>query len=98
MGYVSKGWNDPGVRVGDLLYIDSAHSELLKNNIYQMLNVCAGQGISFFFKPSKDNKIEIELWTPLYLDALTVKGLTDALKSLNLCREKLYELCPFARL
>ncbi|MBI4245421.1 MAG: hypothetical protein HY606_15135 [Planctomycetes bacterium] len=94
IGYISKGWEDPGLRVGDILNISPDETRKLKENILHLMKACSNQGVAVYFR-EKDNGIEIELWTPLYIDALTSRGLKDAFDALNECKRMISMIVSF---
>lgn len=96
LGYISKGWDEPGARLEDVLTVENADIPLFKDALGEILDICSARGVCFHFHP-RDKRIEIELWTPIYIDALTPRGFFDALKSIEKCRKEIYALCPFER-
>lgn len=96
LGYISKGWTDPGVRVGDLIYFSDSAIPKFRANIEQIVNACTSQGVAFFVRPCDSGGLEVELWTPVYGDLNGTGNLREALKSLQACRKKIGKLCPFS--
>jgi hypothetical protein len=64
MGYISKGWEDPGSRVGDLIEIEKWKEELFKANAYEILRFCATNGIVITDEEGKDT-ITLQ-WRAIY--------------------------------
>ena len=96
LGFVSRGWTDPGVRVGDLIYFSGAAAPKFKANIEQIMNACTSQGVAFFVRHSRPSSVEVELWTPVYGDLHGTAALREALKSFQECRERIGKICPFS--
>ena len=97
LGSVSKGWNDPGFRVQDALYIRRAALPKFKARIYEIVEACASQGCCFQIHASQDRGIQLELWTPLYGDRLHPGALKEAFQALAECRRRIGRVCAFSR-
>ena len=46
LGYFSKGWEDPGFRIGDLAEINPWEADVLKANSPHIIRFCATNGIA----------------------------------------------------
>jgi len=97
LGSVSKGWNDPGFRVLDMLYIHHAFLPTFKARIYEIVEACASQGCCFQIHRSQARGIRLELWTPLYGDQLHPGALKEAFRALAECRRRIGRVCAFSR-
>lgn len=97
LGSVSKGWDDPGFRVQDVLYVSRAALPQFKARIYEIVEACASQGCCFQIHTSQDRGIELELWTPLYGDRLHPGALKEAFRALAECRRRIGRVCAFSR-
>jgi len=91
LGYISKGWNDPGFRVGDLVEVPKANSAVLRNQAYKLLSFCATQGVTLTIKEMSGG-VEIHLDSVIYMEGFNKKVFEQVLHHLNLCVEKAKEL------
>lgn len=53
MGYISKGWDDPGFRIGDRIEIPKWKADPFKAHAYQILTFCATNGIVMTVQETK---------------------------------------------
>ena len=65
MGYISKGWEDPGFRIGDLVEIDQWEADAFKANANSIMRFCATNGIGATVREAP-SIIEIHLDGVLY--------------------------------
>ena len=94
LGYISRGWSDPGIRVGDLLFLPARHRDALKPRIRAVLDACSGQGVSAQWVPHAKG-VELHLWSPVYGNPPAVEALHNALQSLQVCKRRVRRLAPF---
>lgn len=94
LGYISRGWNDPGIRVGDLLFLPARYRDALKPRIKMVLDVCSGQGVSTHWVPNAKG-VELHLWSPVYGHPPALEALHGALQSLQVCKRRVRRLAPF---
>lgn len=92
---VAKGWDDPGIRVLDLIWIRANAISRFRAVMDQVLDACSSQGVCFYIRNATQEGAEIELWTPLYGDTLNPKQLKRAVQALADCRRRIRRLCPF---
>lgn len=96
--FVSKGWDEPGSRVGELIWIRKRHAAVFHKNFWKISNAMGGMAISFFCKKAKDGGLVIELWTPLFGEVLSPRCLVDAIDTLLECERTVQKFCFFDRL
>lgn len=96
LGYVSKGWRDPGVRVGDLLRVSRQDAGRIKRHIKVLLDACASQGTTLQLSAGADGVVELHVWTPVYGAVLTAQGLHEAMQALQACKRRIRKVCPFS--
>ena len=91
MGYISKGWEDPGFRIGDLIEIEKWKEELFKANAYELLRFCATNGIVMTVEEGKDT-ITLQMEGVIYSEGFNKDTFSKTLETLNECVEKAQEL------
>jgi len=91
MGYISKGWEDPGFRIGDLIEIEKSKEELFKGNAYEILRFCATNGIVLTVEETKDT-ITLQMEGVIYSEGFNKDTFLKTLETLNECVEKTQEL------
>jgi hypothetical protein len=91
IGYISKGWNDPGFRIGNILVVPNVRMQLLQNCIMQIMNVCAVRGFSTTIINRKDF-VELHIDSVVYSEGFNQKVFVQVVENLNECVEKTYEL------
>jgi len=91
IGYISKGWNDPGYRIGNILVVPNARMQLLQNCIMQIMKVCAVRGFSTTILNRKDYA-ELHIDSVVYSEGFNQKVFVQVVENLNECVEKTYEL------
>ena len=87
MGYISKGWEDPGFRIGDLIEIEKSKEELFKGNAYEILRFCATNGIVLTVEETKDT-ITLQMEGVIYSEGFNKDTFLKTLETLNECIEK----------
>lgn len=86
-GYISKGWDDPGFRVGDLIKVPRANNTVLQTAAYKLLSFCAIQGVVLTIKETSEG-VEIHMDSVIYKDGFNRKVFEQVLHHLNLCVER----------
>jgi len=91
LGYISKGWNDPGFRVGDMITIPRSRIDFFKQNAYSLLRFCATNGIVMTVE---ETEVAIKIWLAglIYSDGFNAGTFKHTLETLNECVEKAGEL------
>ena len=87
MGYISKGWEDPGFRIGDIIEIPKYKMDAFKANIYKILKFCAINGIGMTVSETKDAVI-IHMDGVIYSEGFNKDTFMKTLETLNECIEK----------
>jgi hypothetical protein len=93
--YISKGWDDPGVRIGDLLRVARQDAGRIKQRITTLVDACASQGVTLQLRVAPGGEVELHVWTPVYGSALTPRVLHEAVKALQECKRRIRRACPF---
>jgi hypothetical protein len=87
MGYISKGWEDPGFRIGDIIEVPKHKMDFFKTNAYQIMKFCATNGISMTVSETK-GIIEIQMDGVIYSEGFNKDTFMKTLETLNECVEK----------
>jgi hypothetical protein len=96
LGYISKGWEDPGFRIGDLVEIGWWDRDVLKANSHHLMRFCATNGIAMTVQETSTT-ITIQLDGVIYSEGFNRDTFEKTLDSLNACVEKIHTLIPEGR-
>jgi len=91
IGHISKGWEDPGFRLGDLVTFPRSKAAKFKTALPQIQKFCAVNGIGMTFGKTKD-AIEIQMDGVIYSEGFNKKTFVSTLDTLHECVEKAKEL------
>lgn len=91
VGYISKGWEDPGFRVGDLVSVPRSRIGKLRANSYRLLKFCATRGVTLTME-EKEVSIVLHMDSVIYSDGFNKSVLTQVVHYLRICVEKAEEL------
>ena len=87
VGYISKGWEDPGFRIGDLIEIEKWKTDSFKANAYEILRFCATNGIVMTVEETKDT-ITLQMEGVIYSEGFNKETFLKTLETLNECIER----------
>jgi hypothetical protein len=87
VGYISKGWNDPGFRVGDLVSVPRDNIGKVQANAYRLLKFCATRGVVLTVDEKPDS-IELQMDFLIYSDGFNKSVFAQVLHYLNESVEK----------
>jgi len=90
VGYISKGWDDPGFRVGDVLDIPRHKLPQLKDNIVTLLKFCATRGVSVTIEETKDG-MQLHMDSVIYSDGFNKKVIAQVLHYLTECVQRAHD-------
>lgn len=91
MGYISKGWEDPGFRIGNLIMVEKWKSDSFKKHAYEILRFCAVNGIVMTVEETQD-ALEIHLDGVIYSEGFNKDTFLKTLETLDECVAKVEEL------
>jgi len=91
VGFISKGWDDPGFRVGSVVEVPKWKLDAVKDHTYGLLKYCATRGIVLTVE-TKDDVIEYQMGSVIYSDGFNTEVFVQVLRSLNECTDKANEL------
>lgn len=84
MGYIAKGWADPGFRIGDLIEVTTSKTVTLLTNAFQVMKVCATNGIGISIHETADS-IELALDGVIYSEGFNRETFRKTLDTLREC-------------
>lgn len=90
-GYVSKGWDEPGFRIGDIVEVPKWNNADMKEHLYSLLTFCATRGVTVTIE-EKECLIELHLDSVIYSEGLNKRVFEQVLHYLEECVEKAHEL------
>lgn len=93
MGFISKGWDDPGFRIGDLVEVGWWDGDVLKANSQHIMRFCATNGITMTIQEAP-LAISLQLDGVIYSEGFNRGTFLQTLDSLNACVEKIHALIP----
>lgn len=89
--YISKGWDDPGFMIGDILVIGKSAPNF-KQRFYEIFNLCSKNFISMKIRPpqrAKPDILELDLAISIYKDGFNEKVLREAVEIFKSAVEKI---------
>ena len=91
MGYIAKGWDDPGFRIGSLIQVHHLKVFTLIANAFQAMKICATNGIGISVHETMDS-IDLYLDGVIYSEGFNRDTFIKTLDSLSECEEKIKAL------
>ena len=91
MGYISKGWEEPGFRVGNDVEVPVRRLADLKDHAFEVLEYCATRGVAVTLH-SSDDALRVVFETVIYSDGFNDKVLAQVFHYLGECTDKATEL------
>lgn len=91
VGYISKGWDEPGFRIGEMVEVPKWKIADMKEHVYALLKFCATRGVTVIIE-EKTKTIEVELDSVIYLEGLNKRVFEQVLQYLQECVGKAHEL------
>ena len=80
--YISKGWGDPGFRIGELIEIDRSIPDF-KEKFCHIFKICSSNLVSINVSHAKSDKVELNLAIGVYEKGFNGEVLREALDSLQ---------------
>jgi len=88
VGYITKGWDDPGFRVGDIVEVTKWKIAGLKEHAYALLKYCATRGVVMTVEENDDDSVKLQMDSVIYSAGFNKKVFTQVLQHLMECVEK----------
>ncbi|NLB54638.1 MAG: hypothetical protein GX811_02515 [Lentisphaerae bacterium] len=92
VGYISKGWDDPGFRVGDVIEVSKWKITALKEHAYTLLKYCATRGVVMTVEENDDDSVMLQMDSVIYSDGFNKKVFAQVIHYLNECTTKAEQL------
>ena len=91
IGYVSKGWSDPGFRMGNILKIPEIRRAALQKSIMKIMNLCALSGFAVTIV-DKPGYTQLVLDAVVYMEGMNSTVFVKICENLCECVEKIHLL------
>lgn len=91
VGFLSKGWDDPGFRLGELVEIPKWKLADMGEHVYALLKFCATQGVAMTIEENEDT-LKLQFDFAIYSEGFNKQVFERALRSLDKCVEKAQDL------
>lgn len=92
VGYISKGWDDPGFRIGDIVEVPKRKIASLREHAYSLLKYCATRGIVMTVEENDNDSVKLQMDSVIYSDGFNEKVFVQVLHYLTECVEKANEM------
>jgi hypothetical protein len=93
IGYVSKGWSEPGFRIGNVLVIPEFQSAAFRSGIMEIMKICAVRGFAVTVD-EKNGYFQLHIDTVIYSEGLNKVVFMKIVDNLCECVDK---ICEFLR-
>lgn len=90
-GYISKGWDEPGFRIGEIVEVPTWNNADMKEHLYTLLTFCATRGTMVTIE-EKEDSIELHLDSVIYSEGMNRRVFEQVLHYLQECVGKAHEL------
>lgn len=80
--YISKGWQDPGFRVGEFIEINKTIPGF-REKFYEIFRICSKDLISVSVSETQDKSVGMSLEIGIYSEGLNAKVLRNATETLE---------------
>jgi hypothetical protein len=97
LGFIAKGWDDPGFRIGDLVEIGPWEQDVFKAHAADLARYCSTRGIAMTLVTKNSMSAEIQMDGVIYSEGFNRVTFQKTLESLNECVEKIHSLIPEGR-
>jgi len=91
MGMISKGWDDPGFRIGDLIKIPNSRAAKFDETLLQIYRLCATNGIGMTFEKNADS-IQMCVDGVIYSEGFNKDTFRKTLETLRECIQMIEEM------
>ncbi len=87
VGFISKGWDDPGFRIGELLVLPTDTLEAFRARATQIIDFCSTNGVVCTGKLTPEG-LELSLLDNIYSDGFNIATFLQTLESVHNCAAK----------
>ncbi len=88
VGYISKGWDDPGFRIGEYFEMEKGIPSF-KEKFYKTFQLCSGNLISVSVSEKTPGRVGISLEIGIYQDGFSSKVLKSAVDTIESTMRKI---------
>ena len=88
LGFIAKGWDDPGFRIGDLVEIGPWEADAFKAQAAELARFCAIRGIAMTLVTRTPMSAEVQLDGVIYIEGFNRNTFQKTLDSVNECVER----------
>ena len=92
IAYISKGWEDPGFRVGDTMVLDEKSLDAFRRKSDKVLNVCATQGVACGAQAVEGDKLQLDFSICIYQEGFNAPTFARALETFEMGMNKVRSL------
>jgi hypothetical protein len=97
LGYISKGWEDPGFRIGDTVEIDPWEADAFKAHAAELARFSATRGMAMTLVTRAPMSTEIQMDGVIYSEGFNRDTFEKTLESINACVEEIHRRIPDGR-
>jgi hypothetical protein len=87
VGFISKGWDDPGFRIGELLILPAENSETFRKYAPEIMDFCSSNGVVCTGRITPDG-LELSLLDNIYSEGFNTATFLQTLESVHYCTAK----------
>ena len=91
IGYISKGWDDPGFRIGDLIQVPKRRAAQFKAKTNEIRRLCATNGLGITIGKT-DGSIELQIDGVIYDEGFNKKTFKKTFETLHECVQKVRQM------
>ena len=84
VGFISKGWDDPGFRVGELLILPAATLETFRRRAPEIMDFCSTNGMGCTGRLTPEG-LELSLLDNIYAEGFNIATFLQTLESVQSC-------------
>jgi hypothetical protein len=92
IGYIAKGWDEPGFRVGDMVEISRWKAANLKEHVLGVMKYCADRGVALTVQEHNDDSASLQMDSVIYAEGFNPAVLAKALATITQCAEMAHRL------
>jgi hypothetical protein len=87
VGFISKGWDDPGFRVGELLVLPADSLDAFRGRAPQIMDFCSTSGVVCTGRLTPEG-LELSLLDNIYSEGFNIATFLQTLESVHNCAAK----------
>lgn len=91
IGFISKGWDEPGFRIGELLILPAEAVDAFRRRAPEIMDFCSTNGIVCTGKLTPEG-LELSLIDNIYSDGFNIITFVQTLEAVQACAERVRQL------